>query len=652
MKKITILALLILKLCIAQAYAQETEQAPLPEMQYEESAQSEYYIFPDIKPEISLNTGYRHVHLNGSSRAEEYEYLHNSLVLDGELRSISLNHRLHLDLEVKNEKDYYGDTSYAYKDLILFRGVNSTLFHNLDNITLFPFGAFSVSNNDPDGKYGVKVGISNLLLRFKTPDFPAHLYFEGNFVDKDGMAQQRFLGGSGSFTTRTRVSDKRDIDLQTSVYTFGANSHLGPVELDLSHSEKKLEVAGDAVMIYSYSDPVPTVAGNYYHNRLSELESSTNTLKLHTSLTGRLVASATLSKTEKENRDSRAKAEYLFAAGEVTWMPLTELTFFAKYRHQERDLDNPDTVTVQNLSNASTYLYNVRNSISSISDSVTGIVRYRPLKGVMLKADYTYEDIRRNDVEEWHVIPDSTQRQRISLSGDIKIMAGLKLKAKYTHKDINNPATNMEPDRADEGLLTLSWTPLPRLTTYISYGTIEEKRESLEFLGGTTIITAENRKVKKDQLIGTLSYQLFKNLSVSGSYAYMHDNVRQDIRLHVTDTNYWDNLVPYKTTSRNYSLDVNYNPKSFIRLNGGISHTISQGTYYTSAPALDSIASYSELKIKETTYRASGEYQFKGGMSAGVQYRYSTFNDVLNNPYNEVNDGRATIILLTISKKW
>jgi predicted porin len=149
-----------------------------------------------------------------------------------------------------------------------------------------------------------------------------------------------------------------------------------------------------------------------------------------------------------------------------------------------------------------------------------------------------------------------------------------------------------------------------------------------------------------------VSYALLDNLSLTASYAYMHDNVKQDIRLNATDQTYWDNHVPYKTTSRNYSFDINYSPKSFISLNGGISHTKSQGTFYTSAPALDSIASYSELKIRETTYTAAGEYRFKGDLTAGVQYRYTTFNDVLDNIYDDVNDGRASIILLTLSKKW
>ena len=192
MNKITILLLLIVGLWITEAYAQEADQAPSPDADQAEFVQSEAYVFPDIKPEFSLTGGYRYVHVNGSSRAEEFEYLHNSLVLGGELRTVSLNHRLHLDLEERNEKDYYGDMSYAYKDLVLFRAVNSTLFHNLDNITLFTFGPSQLAlNKDPNEKYGIKVGISNLLLRLKAPDFPAHLYFEGNFVVKERVQKSK-----------------------------------------------------------------------------------------------------------------------------------------------------------------------------------------------------------------------------------------------------------------------------------------------------------------------------------------------------------------------------------------------------------------------------------------------------------------------------
>ena len=648
--------MLIVGLCIAGAYAQETEQALPSEGEEAESEPAEHYVFPDIKPVSSLTGGFSYVHVSGSNQAAEYEYLHNSPVLGAELRTVTINNRLHLDLDIRNEKDYYGDISYAYKDLILFRAVNSTLFHNLDNIRLFEFSPppALVDNKDPNEKYGIKVGMSNLLLRFKTPDFPAHLYFEGNFVDKDGTAEQMFYHQFLDRTKNTRTSERRDIDWFSSIYTVGANSHLGPVEADFSHSEKRFDVNDDRVLVDRFDataalPPLPSrTAGDYFHNLVPELKSSTNTLKLHTMYTGGLFGSAVLSKTDKENRDSRATADYLFAAGDISWMPTTKLTFFVKYRHQERDLDNPDTVKVRNLSDHTTYVYSVIDSISAISDTVSGTVRYRPFKGAMFKAEYAYEDIRRNNVDAWYTIPDSTQRQKLSLSGDLRITSGLKLRAKYIHKDNNNPATNIEPDRSDEGLLTLSWMPLPGLNTYISYAIKEAKRDSVDFVNYDTgeVETADNRKVNDERIIATVSYVLLKDLSATASYAYIHNKVRQDIRLSPDDPAFWLGEVPYKTTAHNYSFDVHYSPKSFLSLDAGISHTLSQGTFY------NSLASFSELKTRETTYSASGEYQFKGGFSAGLQYRYSTLKDLADNPYNEIDDGRVSIVLLTLSKKW
>lgn len=665
--------IMLLIFCLAPAAVSAEKEDALDEIEIIEIKPYEY---PEIKPEVSLYGGYRYVNLSGAARVEEYEYLHDSISWGGELRAFSFPYRLHFELDFKNRKDYFGDVSYAYRDIILFRGINRTLFHNLDNIRLQsgrdlnilplppplpPFAPAFEREDSADEKYGVKTGINSFFMRFKTPDFPFHLYIDGSLIEKDGTQQQRSLLGSGWHNTNVRTSQSRDIDLRTKNIIIGANSHLGPIEIDISHGEKRLDVGGDSVLYHNYTGAgfLPPFfnnirpAGTFPHNLVPELKGSSNTLKIHTSYTGSLVAAATFTKMDRENKDSGAKADYFIGAGEVTWMPMPRLTFFVKYRHQERDMDNPDTVTVRNLSNdVIVGTYPVRNSISSVSDSVSGTVRYRPLKGVLLKADYAYEEVRRNDVEDWVGIPHSTQRHKLSLSGDVRIMSGLKLKAKYTRKDINNPATNTEPDTSDEGLITLSWTPFSGLNTYLSYGTKEEKREALRFVAGDppVVYTADDRKVKNDRLVGTVSYVLPGNLSVTASYAYMHNKVQQDIMQKPPPPAFpvTDFFVPYKTTARNYLFDVNYSPKSFISLNGGISHTVSQGAFY---PA-DSIASFSELKTRETIYSASGEYRFKNGFSAGIQYRYSTFKDVLDNIYDDVNDGRSSIILLTISKKW
>lgn len=632
----------------------------------------EAYAFPAIAPELSLSGGYRWTDVKGSRRVEEFEFLHDSVVLGGELRVFSFPHRLHLDLDFKNRKDYFGDLSYAYKDIVLFRGINRTLFHNLDNVMLIDLDHATASPGiavkDGDEKYGVRFGMNSVFLRLKTPDFPFHVYLDGTLLDRDGTQQQRNMSGSGFFNEIVRASQKRDMDWRTRTVVIGANTHLGPVEVDVSHGEKRFDVKGDRVLFDSFGTAADTSVtppvivrpgGVFPHNLIPELRGSSDTLKIHTSYTGSLVASATFSRVDRENEVSGAKADYFIGAGDVTWMPMPKLTFFLRYRHKEADIDNPGVVTITDISNPSnTATYMVRPSLSFITDVFSGTVRYRPVAGLTLRAEYSYEDIRRKNADEWK-LPGSTQRNIASLSADLRILKGLNFKARYTRREISDPAYNTEPDRSDEGRMSISWIPVPGMNATVSYSVAREKRDTLHFIdfNGNPIEGPRNRDVKRDRLLGSVTCLISKDLSLTTSYSYIHTRVEQDISfLSETFTSYpTDPSVPYRDTAHNYAVDLSYLPKNHVTLSAGVSHTVSRGTFSPAHQDLlepVSIDAFSDLKIRETVYSASGEYRFKNGFALGLRYRYSNLKDVLENPHDDVNDGTAHMVLLTVSKRW
>ena len=93
---------------------------------------------------------------------------------------------------------------------------------------------------------------------------------------------------------------------------------------------------------------------------------------------------------------SGASAEYQNAAGDIMYMPWTNLTMFLKYRHYDLDVNNPDMVTITGITSSSTYTYNVRDSISSQRDVMTGTVRYRPTGRLLLKGEYALESVQRD----------------------------------------------------------------------------------------------------------------------------------------------------------------------------------------------------------------------------------------------------------------
>lgn len=675
MKNIQHIFLILAALLYGNAFAEEVAGPESSSVTSDEQLNpDEVYIFPEIAPEVIVNGGYRFVGPSGSTQADEYEYLHNSVLFGGEIRTLFFPHRFHLDIDFRNEKDFEGDLSYAYKDNILLRGTSRAVFHNLENIRLIDLDpsnsilAYGVDRKDIGKDYGVDARIDTMSLRLKPLEFAMHFFVEGRLVDRSGTMQQRYLGGAAYHTIPpffgpgiTRVSQKRDVDWKTKEYTVGANSHFGPVEVEYSHTEKRFSAGDDRFFRYAYNASTERLAGTYSHNLVSDLKGSTDTVKLHTSYTGGLVAAATFSKTSRENEISRAKADYLIGAGDVTWVLSPQLAIFLKYRHKEADIDNSNVDTYGNSCSPSnqtgnSYKCDIVRSISSLTDTVSGMVRYRPLTGLMLRAGYTYESVRREHAEKWD-LERSADKDTVFVSADLRLIKGLTLKAKYTHRDIDHPLNNVEPNHSDEGKISISWIPVPKVSALLSYSFIKEKRNDLEF---PYTEEGNTRKVRRDSLLGSITVVVLKDLSVTASYAYMHNKTEQDITYSYTEPDptppiYTDSRVRFTSTVNSYSLDASYMPSKNINLNGGVQHVISKGNFYPSAANLlepISVASFSALDMKETAFLAGGQYRLRGGVTVGMQYKYSAVNDVLNNSNDDVKDGKAHIVSLTLSKKW
>jgi len=674
MKRIICALMCIVSISSSLAVAAE-QPAPeaFPEAEHEE------YIFPLLKPEAKLSGGYRYVRLNGSAGVDEYEYLHDSLTIGGEVRAFSFPHRFDLDFDVRNKKDYFGDMSYAYKDILLFRGINRTLYHNLVTIPLIDLNPAtadpSVNVRDAGKDYGVDTGISNAFLRIKAPDFPLHFYADGTIVKKDGDQQQRDLIGSGWFNNVVRTSQKRDVDNKTTTLMVGANSHLGPVEVAYEHSERKFSVNGDNVLYDSYSNagfiPVGStrLSGLYPHNLLPELKSTSDTIKLHTSYTGAVVASATMTKMDKENRDSGAQADYVIGSGELSWIASRDLAFFFKYRQKETRMDTPNEVEFADLCNPSlntgnNYRCLIKESVSSIVRTYSASGRYRLTPGITFRGEYGHETITREAADEWFM-PSSSQMNAVSLSSDIRFSKSLKMKLNYVYKNIQNPAWNTQPDQAHEGNVSLTWTPAPWLSALASYRSTSERRDNLQFVyeqpvapfDEVLVDSPDNRKARRDRFLGSVNILPMKNLTATLSFFYLHNKWTEDLAYNDDPAGnlFFDTGVVSQDTVRNVSIDLQYLMTKHTTLSAGVSTTESKGKFHPQSPDLlvpVSVASFSELEMRETIYTVGSEIDLKGGFSLGMNYKYAVLKDIADNPYDDIKDGEAHIIVVMLTKRW
>ena len=674
--------ILAMSILVSAAWSEEParEDAAVKNEDIAAEVDREEYVFPSIKPELSLFGGYRYVHANGSDRVDEYEYLHNSWMFGGELRAFKFPHRFHLEIDFKDKKDYFGDMGYSYEDIVVFRGINRTLWHNLDNISLIDLDPATpspgVDVRDAGDAYGVKTSISNAFLRLKAPTYPLHFYVEGTEVARDGDQQQRNITGAGYFNNIVRTSQKRDADSKATTLTFGTNTHLGPIEVEYAHSEKKFAVDGDNVLYDQYTPagfgpPLPPPLGTtrnggvYPHNLIPELKSATNTVKAHTSYTGALVASTTFTWMDKENRDSGAKADYFIGTGEISWIASRDLAFFFKYRQTESRMDTPDSVEYADVCNPSlnssgTYRCTIEEAISKMVRTTSVGARYRLTSGIVLKGEYSHEKVAREGADRWFM-PSSSQENTVTLSSDIRLTKQLKTNIKFVHTSTQNPAVNIDPHQANEGNVSVTWTPTTWLTALASYRLTSERRHNLQFLfeeptGSVLVDSPDDRKNRRERFLGSVSVFPVKNLSATLSFFYLHDKQTEDLAYSdPVPELIFDSGVTNQSTVRNVSFDLQYLLSKHVTLSAGVSNTDSNGKFHPSDPNLlipVSVASFSELEMRETIYSVGGEFDLKGGFMIGTHYKYARLKDVADNPYDDIQNGEAHIVMLSLTKRW
>jgi hypothetical protein len=652
--------LLALAAAIQLSSAAFGEDPLSPDLVLEEESDTETYQFPKIETDSEFHLGYQFIDIGRFREAAEYEYPKDSLLFGGKLNLATYPHRLHLDFEFGNTADYFGDGWYTYKDIFYIRAVNSTFFHNLSNLDLDPFytGA-GVDIRDRGETYDLKTGLDHYYIRGKVPGFPLHVYMDGRIVRKNGDLQQRSLLGGAWFNDIARSSQRRTIDFLTTNVKVGINSHVGPIEIDYAHGEKRFEAGNDSVLYDAYGQsgfgPPPGMrpAGVYPHDLIPNVESSSDTVKIHTSHTGKIVATATFQRTKNENQYSGAQSEYLIGSGGVTLMPMPKLSFFLEYRHKDTDIDNPNTATITDRTNPSNrFTYPARSSISSNSNNASIITRFRPLSWLTLNARYRYRGINRKNAEEWG-LPKDSQEHTARISARTRIGSSIQANAEYIHREINDPAYNIDPDSSNEGRLSLTWLPAPRVSAFLSYDIAKESRDDLHFIDTDE---PDNRDVRKDSVIGSITYRILDELSLTASYAFLNYEIEQDIEYHdAVGTPHADEDVDYTNKAHSVALDVHYAPHDLVDLSAGISHTMGKSSFSPNDSALlepEPISSFSKMKTEQTDYNASCDIKLVRGFSSGVHYRYVHFDDDLGNSYDDAKDGDVHILRMTLSKRW
>jgi hypothetical protein len=658
-EKVIILLILVLSASPVTARAAGTALPELPTVEAQ----------PMEAPGVVLNTklglGYRFVTQDGNpAHAGEYEYLHSSGVGSLDFEWDTLPHRFRLESYYLNSKDYFGELDYAYKDIVLFNMYMRGLYHNLDHYSFGPDDPAtpspSFTDRNPHDVYAIESQMRRAFIRFKTPDFPFHLFADMQTLDRDGLVQQRFLRAyTGGLD---KVSQSRSVDWETRDVRLGMNSHLGPVEAEYIHEEKKFQVNSDKVLLDTYSAFVPAMI--IPHNEVPELKSSQDTVKLHTSYSGGFVAAATFSNGDKKNQDSGAKTDFRNAAADITFIPVTSVTLVVKYRHYDLDTSNPDTVLMPGLMPGPA-TYAVRNSLSSTRDQVSGILRYRMNSSLTIRGEYLFETVTHDQSDGsilsplqvtppppsgsapnyWNVAHRTTKStEKIGVT--YRIMNKLSLRADLRATQVTDPAYANDPDRINSGNATMTWTPVQRVIALASYGGVRERRSDLSApLGGGS------RKSDRDQALGSLTFLVGKRSSVTASYLYFRNKSDQTITFRDgTGAFILEDGVPYGDKAQVFSLAASVVLGEGVMLTADGSKGYSEGNFRVNGmvPNTAGIDVLSDMKVVEDIYGASVAIQHSKSLSSEFRFQQRRYDDHID----DTQDGKFSTLLAALSLKW
>jgi len=640
---IYLFALLLSTTAAAQLYAAEPE------------AGTEY----QTPFEADLRLGFGSVRTDKNPiNAAPFQFLHSSGTGSLNMEWDPLPHRFVLDSYYLNSKDYFADMDYSWRDVIVVNFLTRGVYHNLEHLR---FGADdpltaqpSFTDLNPNDVYGSQTRISKGFFRFKLPDFPLHVFAEVRQLDREGTFQQRFLHANNLFPP-AKFSESRQYETRGVEVSAGMNSHLGPVEVEYVHTQKELDVLGTK----SLSDPFLAGTESFQHNLIPELESSADTIKLHTSLTGRLVAGATYTSGDKKNKDSDARTEHSMTAGDVTFIPVNSLALFLKYRHYETENKNPDTVIASTMLGPVTY--NVRDSLSVERDTVTGTARFRASEDLSFKGEYDVEAYQRTTGRYGTVLtpppagepafwdfPKETTKGTARLGVVYRLLRTIMVRADYRHLTVDNPAYETDPDSGDYAKATVTWTPSPVMNFAVGYNGGWEERDYEDL---DPALAGRKREASREQAIGSMSFIIAKRSSITATYSYFKNKVEQgivfDIGGGLTDM---ERDVPYTDKSQSAALAVTHSPMDGVTLvlEGKWSSAKGSFTMPGAVAGSGGIAELSDIKVSDNELAAEIDVQLTKLLGYQVRYQRQEWDDKLDNS----QDGTAETLLATLSLRW
>lgn len=638
--------------------------------------------------------GYSFVSVDGyGGRASEYGLLSSSPSGALFYRTLKQDGNFELEGEFLNEHDYHGDLLLDYKGDYRLHLRTESLHHNLDRELLFspnfqtgrsdaPTLADYLSVQDLPANYGVSVTQDLAQFRYRLHNYPLHVNLGYWRLVREGTIQQRFADTSFEGTPNTIYAQARGVDRQTRQGRLGLDAHLGWVDLIYDF---RVRVFQDRLAIPvanyvprdSFNATPEVIGGLRQHNEDPDSRYLSHTVKLHTSLAGAVVGSASYSVDQHENRSRlsdttgarNTEVTLHNVAGDFVYTPSKELSLALKYRRQELDNGGRGVVSASNFVDR---VQLVKLPIDSVKDVALVTVTFKPVRELSLTGEYRGEYLRRSRVSElpsletW-ALPESSSTQKGSLALLYRPVKGVRVTAKYSYATTDHPSYGNSFEEKHEGQFLTTYTG-NRWGAMANLNLRREGNDQVErFLVNypfdpltyTAYSPLSRDRATEHANLGAWLVP-FPRLTLAANYSYQRSQVDQAVLFTGVAAGQPDPGSEadskFVTRAHVYSVNAGYAASEKLDLSLVLQQTRSSSVFApepTAFSAGNDTAGFSQLTEQETTiWSAStrGGYRFTSAWSSSLEYTLSDYNE--KNPVYSAYNGTVHAVVAYLSAKW
>ncbi len=511
---------------------------------------------------------------------------------------------------------------------------------------------------DPAATYGLRVEQDQARARIKIHEWPLHLNLGYWRLLREGTAQLRYADAAFEGPLNTVNGKARTVNRETHEGEAGFDAHLGPIDLIYSFQIREFTDGGiprDPFVARTDTAGVPVRgAGLQEHNESPDSRFLAHTVKAHTSLSGGLVGAASYTYGRRLNRSALSDVRGADSvsqtlnnmAGDLTYTPCKEFTLGLKFRRQEIDSDTPATI-VSAFALPSTTVP-VRPPIDTTKDVITTTLTIRPTPLMTVKGEYRGEFIHRDIVHDldpavgWK-LPENAETHRGTIAFLSRPLKGLRLKAQYSYTAITHPSYDTSPDERHDGELQASYTSPNRWGGTVNYRARRDTREGIartELLARVTQQALQFTTIPyqsllaRDEASDTVTASVWimpiDRLTLSGGYALLRSRAEQGVLLTSVAPLVQD-AASYTSQAQVWTVGSSFRPIDRLDLSLQLQHIRSFAEF---SPLMTAgISEISRSSTEENSLTARADYRFNRNYSCNAQYALRDYNDRISSLY-------------------